>query len=171
MNNIIVIYKEIGKLPVLKKILNDSKTFENLLGGEIDYISYEDIIIVCKKERKRLNPNIYLNVVFGAIDSNIRGNILVIAKNNGTFSSLTKQQAVKYGLFLVEESFRYNKLNNTYIPNISTTQNTKTSKRCIYPSDRFDSTTNTDEISNDILKMILGIQTKILTFLKNYTQM
>lgn len=53
-NEIVVIYKEIGKKPKLKKIQNKLEAFEELLGGKLDYIKYKDITIIARKDRKRL---------------------------------------------------------------------------------------------------------------------
>lgn len=49
-NEIVVIYKEIGKKPELKKIQNELNAFKNLLGGELDYIQYKDITIIARLE-------------------------------------------------------------------------------------------------------------------------
>jgi len=60
-NEIVVIYKEVGKKPELKKIQNELNVLKNLLDGELDYIQYKDITIIARKNRKRMQPNIYLN--------------------------------------------------------------------------------------------------------------
>ena len=45
-NEIVVIYKEVGKDAILKKIKNDIVILENLVGGKLDYLPYEEIIII-----------------------------------------------------------------------------------------------------------------------------
>lgn len=104
---IIGLYKEVGKNPILKKVENTIEGFESLLEGEIDVIPYVDVFIICKKDRERLKANIYLNISFGRIDSNIRGNIFLVSNANDTFKSLTREQVIKYNHFLKVESFSY----------------------------------------------------------------
>ena len=56
-NEIVVIYKEVGKKPELKKIQNELNTFKNLIGGELDYIQYKDITIdieILRNDYKRV---------------------------------------------------------------------------------------------------------------------
>ena len=168
-NEIVVIYKEVGKKPELKKIQNELNTFKNLLGGELDYIQYKDITIITRKNRKRLQPNIYLNTtMLNIIERNIRGNIIVTGSENGKFKSLTKKQAMQYQRFLQKESFNYNSFDNknTYIP--------KTNKSQFIIEKEIgdnDTTTITENVeqntdTNETLKMILAIQTIILKFIK-----
>lgn len=83
-NEIVVIYKEIGKKPKLKKIQNKLEAFEELLGGKLDYIKYKDITIIARKDRKRLQPNFYLNTAMLNIrERNVRGNIIVTCRKMG----------------------------------------------------------------------------------------
>lgn len=106
-NEIVVLYKEVGKKPKLKKIQNKLEVFEKLLGGELDYIQYKDITIIARKERKRLQPNFYLNsTMLNIRERNIRGNIIVTCNRNGEFKSLNKEQAMEYQIFLNEENFK-----------------------------------------------------------------
>lgn len=96
-NEIVVIYKAVGKKTELKKIKNDLSTFQNLLGNKLNYIQYKDITILAIKDMKRqLQPNIYLNTTMLNIrERNIRGNIIVTCIENGKFKSLTKEQAMQ----------------------------------------------------------------------------
>ncbi len=168
-NEIVVIYKEAGKKPKLKKIQNELNVFKNLLGGELDYIQYKDITIIARKNRKKLQPNIYLNTtVLNIRERNVRGKIIVTCSENGKFKSLTKEQAMRYRSFLQEESFNYNSFDNknVYIP-----KNNK-SQFIIEKEIGDNDTTTTTENSrqnadtNETLKMILAIQTIILKFIK-----
>lgn len=112
-NEIIVIYKEIGKNPKLKKIQNELSAFQDLLGGTLDYIKYKDITILARKDRKSLQPNVYLNTTMLNIrERNIRGNIIVTCSKNGKFKSLNKEQAMQYRSFLNAESFKYERGGN-----------------------------------------------------------
>lgn len=63
-DEIIIMYKKVGKNPELKKIKNNIQEFEQILKGKITCIPYEKIIIVCKESRKNLQPNIYINTKF-----------------------------------------------------------------------------------------------------------
>ena len=107
-NEIEIIYKEVGKKPELRKIQNELSAFQNLLGGELDYIRYRDITIIVRKDRKNLQPNIYLNTAMLNIRKrNIRGKVIVTCSKNGEFTSLSKEQAIQYQILLNEESFKY----------------------------------------------------------------
>lgn len=107
-NEIVVIYKEVGKKTKLKKIQNKLEVFEELLGGTLDYIQYRDITIIVRKDRKNLQPNIYLNTAMLNIRKrNIRGKVIVTCSKNGEFKSLSKEQAIQYQMLLNEESFKY----------------------------------------------------------------
>ncbi|MBR3882130.1 MAG: hypothetical protein IKJ36_02560 [Clostridia bacterium] len=75
-NTIVIIYKEVGKEPIFRKVENSIKSFETILGGEIEIIPYEDIVIICRKNRDSLKANIYIN----NIGFSIRGNIILVKK-------------------------------------------------------------------------------------------
>lgn len=114
-NTIVIIYKEVGKDPVFRKVENSIKSFETILGGEIEIIPYEDIVIICRKDRDSLNANIYIN----NIGFSIRGNLLLVKKVDNKFVSLNKEQAIKYGVFLTQQSFNYKHFdqNGKYLTN------------------------------------------------------
>ena len=90
----------------------------------------------------------------------MRGNIAITCKENENFKSLNKEQVIKYLKFLKNASFNYNntvkpkKINNK-MPFI---------ERNYYDNIEVDTNSN---INDDILKMILGIQTIILKFIQN----
>lgn len=102
-NTIVIIYKEVGKEPIFRKVENSIKSFETILGGEIEIIPYEDIVIICRKNRDSLKANIYIN----NIGFSIRGNIILVKKVDDKFVSLNREQAIKYGIFITQQSFNY----------------------------------------------------------------
>ena len=93
---IIVIYKEVGEVPVLKKVTNSKETFELLIGGEMDILPYENIFIICRKDREKLKPNISVNTNYDKANFSIRGTVLIVNKDNEEFKSLSKEQAITY---------------------------------------------------------------------------
>jgi hypothetical protein len=159
MNNkeIIILYKEVGKDPVFEKIQNTKEAFKNLLGGDIETIFYEDVVIVCRKDRERLNPNIYLNTTFGELNLSIRGNIILASRD---LNSLTEEQLDKYERFLIQESFKYSHFdkNGKYLSN-----------KELKKQNQLKPKTNLKVQNQGTLNLILEIQALILQFLKNYT--
>ena len=154
-NKLIVIYKEVGKIPKLVEIENSIGCFEKLVGGQIDIIPYEDILVICRKNRNSLQPNIFLNTITLNLNYSIRGNIIIISKLDNQYISLTKGQTVKYIELLKKESFNYKQLEN--IEKLKT-KNIK---------DKFEIDNINEFNSEEVLKMILGIQSIILQFIKN----
>lgn len=152
--NIIIIYKEVGKKPVLKKVKNNIETFEHLLGGEIEILQYENIQVICKKDRDKLLPNVYLNINFNKLNTSIRGNLIITNIYNNTFKSLTKNQAIKYGKLLIMESFNYKNFDNNYKYSNSTNNTKFTNENKLVNSEK-------------TLNLILDIQRDILKFIKN----
>ena len=114
-NTIVIIYKEVGKEPTFRKVENSIKSFETILGGEIEIIPYEDIVIICRKNRDSLKANIYIN----NIGFSIRGNIILVKKLDDKFVSLNREQAIKYGVFITQQSFNYKHFdeNGKYLSN------------------------------------------------------
>lgn len=114
-NTIIIIYKEVGKDPIFRKVENSIKSFETILGGEIEIIPYEDIVIICRKNRDSLKANIYIN----NIGFSIKGNIILVKKVDDKFVSLNREQAIKYGVFITQQSFNYKHFdeNGKYLTN------------------------------------------------------
>lgn len=114
-NTIVIIYKEVGKDPIFRKVENSIKSFETILGGEIEIIPYEDIVIICRKNRDTLKANIYIN----NIGFSIRGNIILVKKVDNEFVSLNREQAIKYGVFITQQSFNYKHFdeNGKYLTN------------------------------------------------------
>ena len=102
-SSIVIIYKEVGKEPVFRKVKNSIKCFETILGGEIETIPYEDIVILCRKDRDKLKANVYINNT----GFSIKGNLILVKKSDDKFVSLNKDQAIRYGVFLIQQSFDY----------------------------------------------------------------
>lgn len=125
---IIIIYKEVGKPPIFRKEPNNRETFELLVGGEIEILPYEEIFIICRKDRERLRPNIGININYGKADFSIRGNIIIVNKE---FKSLHKEQAIKYSKLLIRESFNYKSFdeNGKYLSNRALKRRKKQQKK------------------------------------------
>lgn len=174
---IVIIYKEVGKELEFKKVQNEQSTFESLIGGELDYIPYEDVTIVARKNRDSLRPNIYINTAFLSIGSSIRGNVIIVCKENETFKSLTKEQAKKYREFLIRASFNYDNFDEKGRYILSTKNSQLKSKgkliieKGIGKNDVIFPKTNSEQCfdTDETIRMILGIQGIILKFLKNNT--
>lgn len=164
-NEIIIIYKEVGKIPELKKVKNNIQEFEKLLGGKTEVIPYENIVIVCKENRKNLKPNIYINTKFLGLGETIRGNIIITSKNGQDFKTLNKEQAIENIRFLENASFNYN--------NISKQKFNRSNNKDFVASFKKELEINNrgrdfDNVKNDeVLNMILAIQTVILEFIRN----
>jgi hypothetical protein len=124
---VVVVYKEVGKEPEFRKIENSIEEFEKLVGGEITTIHFEDIEIVYKKDSDNLRPNIYIRPEFLSIGLSIRGNLFVINKNDDSFSTLNKDQAIKYREMLIRSSFNYENFDEfgRYVPNKKRNQRKK----------------------------------------------
>lgn len=132
----------------------------NYLNGEVQIIPYEDIFIICNKNSKDLQPNIYVNTKFLSIGETIRGNIIITCKDNENFKSLTKTQAIKYLQFLQNASFHYDNVNKT-----NKIIESRKFKNCnnSYKDTYIEKNSNND----NVLQMILAIQTIILKFIED----
>lgn len=124
---VVVVYKEVGKEPEFRKIENSIEEFEKLVGGEITTIHFEDIEIVYKKDSDNLRPNIYIRPEFLSIGMSIRGNLFIINKNDDSFSTLNKDQAIKYREMLIRSSFNYENFDEfgRYVPHQKRNQRKK----------------------------------------------
>ena len=134
------------------------------LVGEIELIPYDDVVIVCKKIRENLKPNIYITTKFLSIGETIRGNIIIVCKEFEKFKSLSKEQSIKYAEFLKNASFHYD--NNTEkLKKLSI--DTKFLKNITKDKTLYDYENNFKNQDEDVLRMILGIQTVILKYIQN----
>lgn len=172
---IIIIYKKIGTDAEFRKIKNEQKSFKDLVGGELDYIPYEDITIIARKNREHLKPNIYINTEFLSIGSSIRGDVVIVCRENENLKSLSKEQAIKYREFLQRASFNYDNFDEKGRYILNSKQNSLKSKgkliieKGIGENDIVSTTIDNNECfeTNETLKMILGIQSIILKFIKD----
>lgn len=128
--------------------------------GEIEIITYDDVVIICKKNRENLQPNIYIATEFLSIGETIRGNIIVACRENDNFKSLSKEQAIKYTEFLKNASFHYDN-------NAKNLKNIRLIKMITKDKILNDYENNSKSQDEDILRMILGIQTVILKYIQN----
>lgn len=126
---------------------------------------YDDVVIIGKKTRENLKPNIYITKEFLSIGETIRGNIIIVCKENENFKSLTKEQAIKYMQFLKNASFNYNNVDEN--GNFISLYNTKFLKTFTKDKTLSDCESTSKNQNEEILKMILGIQTVILKYIKN----
>ncbi len=156
-------YKKVGKNPELKKIKNNIQEFEQILKGKITCIPYENIIIVCKESRKNLQPNIYINTKFLGLGETIRGDIIITARNEENFKTLSKEQVIENIKFLQNASFHYN---NT-INRLKHKDFVKSFKRELAINDKGRTFDNAQTQNNEILTLIYTIQTIILDFINN----
>lgn len=155
-------YKEIGKNPDLKKIRNNLQEFERILGGKTTCIPYENVIIVCRENRKNLQPNIYINTKFLGLGETIRGSIIITSKDEENFKTLSKEQVIENIRFLKNASFHYNNISkktkyNNFVTNFKKEVKINNTERI---SD------NIKSQNDEVLNFILAIQTIILEFIK-----
>lgn len=127
------------------------------LNGKIEEIPYKDIVILCKKDRNNLKPNISITKDFLDIPETIRGNIIIVCKENKEFKSISKKQAVEYVYFLKNASFH---CENTNVDNLNLLNHLELPNSSIKNTDK--------SLNEETLKMILAIQTVILKFIKNF---
>lgn len=122
------------------------------MSGQIEEIVYRDIVIVCKKNRDNLKPNISITKDL-KIPETIKGNIFIVCKSNNDFKSISKEQAVEYVFFLENSKFHYD---NTEINRLDVFKNVNIPIKLSKP--------NNKKVNDETLKMILGIQAIILKF-------
>lgn len=165
MSKIIIVYKKVGKQPEFKKIENSINEFENLVGGDINTLNYEnEFTIVYKKDNTNLQPNIYVNTAPFSIGETLRGTVLATIKDeNDEFQTLTKEQALFAMETFIKKSFNYDNFDKN---GRFTGKNYKYKKPFVL--ERFVDDNNTSEDKNETLKLILEIQALILKFIKKY---
>ncbi len=123
------------------------------MNGEIEEIVYRDIVIVCKKNRDNLKPNIAITKDL-KIPETIKGNLFIVCKSDNEFKSVSKEQAIEYVFFLDNSKFHYD---NTEVNSLDVFKN-------INIPLKFEKQ-NSKKANDEILKMILGIQAVILKFI------
>lgn len=122
------------------------------MSGQIEEIVYRDIVIVCKKNRDNLKPNISITKDL-KIPETIKGNIFIVCKSNNDFKSISKEQAVEYVFFLENAKFHYD---NTEVNSLDVFKNMNIPIKLLKQ--------NPKKVNDETLKMILGIQAIILKF-------
>lgn len=100
-----ILYKEVGKEPQIMFIDNTLEVKQKLVGGLIEVVPYEDVLIICNEEGKILNmpPNLVFEYDY------IAGNCFVIGDDykNADFKSLTDEEILKYRKDLNKRSFNF----------------------------------------------------------------
>lgn len=105
---LIGVYKEVGKDPIFKKIENSKSEIENLIGGEIETIKYNDYVIVYKKNSDSMLANICIEPKGYGLGISLKGKLFAINQNeNGDFKSLTKKQATHINDFFKNKQVNY----------------------------------------------------------------
>ena len=160
------VYKEVGKEPKFIKIKNSLEELKQLIGGDIETIKYQDFIIIYNKNNKNLISNIWIDTGFLKLGTTIRGRLFIVKMDKeGIFKSLTKEQAYECKKMLINKSFNYENLNQKEYNIIKCNKNNF--QRSLQ-MERVDSKTNSGKFNQEeTLKMILGIQTIILKYIKN----
>lgn len=100
-----IVFKEVGKNPKVKFIDNTLEAKQKLVGGLIEVIPYNDLLLVCNEEGKILN--LPANVVFDY--DYIAGNCFVVGDDyfNGDFKSLTQEEILRAKEDLIRRSMKY----------------------------------------------------------------
>ena len=106
-----ILYKEVGKEPQIMFIENTLEAKQKLVGGLIEVVPYEDVLIICNEEGKFLNmpPNLVFEYDY------IAGNCFVIGDDykNADFKSLTDEEILKYREDLRKRSFNFKQYERT----------------------------------------------------------
>jgi len=182
-----IVYKGVGKIPEFRKIRNTPQDFEELVGGEIKTIEYEDFIIVYKKDSDNLRANIYIDTNFLSLGLSIKGTLFAINQDeSGIFKSLNQEQAIKCKEIFIRKSFNYENFDekSRYIGNTKKRkflnyEGKQNNRNLEIEKDKSDVITEKN-LKNDnenrilsnvtdetVLKMILKMQFMIFDFIKN----
>lgn len=106
-----ILYKEVGKEPQIMFIDNTLEAKQKLVGGLIEVVPYDDVLIICNEEGKILNmpPNLVFEYDY------IAGNCFVIGDDykNADFKSLTDEEILKYREDLKKSSFNFKQYERT----------------------------------------------------------
>lgn len=100
-----VLYKKVGKEPIEMEIENTLEAKQQLVGGLIEVVEYEDALLICNEEGKLMNylPNVLFDYDY------IAGDFFIVGDDfeNGDFKSLTKEQIERFKDDLKGRSFKY----------------------------------------------------------------
>ena len=165
---LIGVYKDVGQEPKIIRIEDSLDNLKELIGGEIETIKYKEFIIIYNKNNKNLISNIWIDTGFLKLGTTIRGKVFILKINEeGTFKSLTEEQAYECKKMLINKSFNYENSNQKEYNIIKFNKNNF--QRSLQ-MERVDSKTKSVKFNQEeTLKMILGIQTIILKYIKNNT--
>lgn len=93
-----ILYKEPGKLCEVIEIENTLEEKQRLVGGLIEIINFDDLLLICNEEGKLMNlePNLVFEFDY------IAGNCLLIGDDfeNSDFRSLTDYEIEEYSRIL-----------------------------------------------------------------------
>lgn len=168
-NEIVILYKETGKAPILRNVVNVFKLKKMIVEGNLDLVRYENCIIVCSNKKQKLNlvPNIVLDF------NNIKGDFLLIGYNPRIkdFRSLNNEEISFYTDTLNRKSFQYNKYKK-WIENHSTSKHKRKEKlnkknNSFVNSENKNANTPTENSNKEMLEIILNIQAIILKYVKS----
>ncbi len=101
-----VLLKEVGKDPIVKLVEDTLEAKQELVGGLIEVVVYDDeILLVCNEEGKILNmkPNLAFDYDYIAGDCFFIGDDF----ENGDFKSLTDEQIERIKEEIKERSLKY----------------------------------------------------------------
>lgn len=146
---VIGVYKEVGKEPDLKKVKNTKEDLEQLIGGELATVKYDDYVVIYKKNSDNMLGNVCLDVKGYGLELSLKGTIFVVNQDeNGEFKSLNKQQALKSTGMLIRKSFNYKNFdeNGRYL--------TKSQRR---KRNKQNNTNKTNSSQLDIQKQAMGV--------------
>lgn len=100
-----ILFKAVGQPAKIVTIPNTLQAKQRLVGGLIEVIQYEDVLLICNEEGKILNmpPNLVFDYDY------IAGNCFIIGDDyeNGNFRSLTLDEIEKYKKDIDSRSFKY----------------------------------------------------------------
>ena len=100
-----ILYKEPGKPCEVKEIENTLEVMQELVGGLIEVVCWDDVLLIFNEEGKLMNlePNLMFEFDY------IAGNCLIVGDDfeNGEFKSLTDEEIEKYS----KELNKHNLLN------------------------------------------------------------
>ena len=133
----------------MKKVKNTKEDLEQLIGGEIATVKYDDYVIIYKKNSDNMLGNVCLDVKGYGLDLSLKGTIFVVNQDeNGEFKSLNKQQALKSTGVLIRKSFNYKNFdeNGRYL---GKSQRRKRNKQ--------NNTNKTNSSQLDIQKQAMGV--------------
>lgn len=166
-NNVLILYKEVGKKPVKKYIPNTFKSYTDLLGENLTALPFKDILIIYKKNSDRLRANIYIgeHMRFGTV---IKGDVIVVAMENKCLKSLTDKQADIYKDFLIQEQFDYTHFDEDgrYISN----KELKKRRKANNATSNINRKSCQAQTLDNTLAMIYKMQVAIYEFIKLYSQ-